>query len=200
MVDRRPGHLIQFVHGKAQQLPQVLSNHVEPEPLDEWKIALVPFDPDEKAEPPGETPPARPAAPATAPGGATEAALARVEEVLAQAMQPDETHGGDRASTRDVGRTSGTPAEPTTGELARIEAVLDQAFPRSDKPEPDDPDDDDDVTFFDVDVTGGDLPAGGSPGTSDSPSSRPAPRSDRPRPERGWFMGRRPGRGQPPPR
>ena len=115
------------------------------------------------------------------------------------AMQPDETLGGDRAPTRDLRRTSGTPAEPTTGELARIEAVLDQAFPRSDKPEPDDPDDDD-VTFFDVDVTGGDLPAGGSPGTSDSPSSRPAPRSDQPRPERGWFMGRRPRRGQPPPR
>jgi 1-acyl-sn-glycerol-3-phosphate acyltransferase len=168
----------------------------EPEPLDEWEIALVPFDPDDEAEPPGEVPPARPAAPGPAPGGAMEAALARVEEVLAQAMQADETVGGDRASTRDLGRTSGTPAEPTTGELDRIEAVLDQAFPRSDDPGPDD----DDVTFFDVNVTEGDHPAAGSPGTSDSPSSRPAPRLDRPRPERGWFLGRRPRRGQPPPR
>jgi hypothetical protein len=120
-------------------------------------------------------------------------------------MQADETVGGDRASTRDPGLTSGTPAEPTTGELARIEAVLDQAFPRSDEPRPhdpgrDDPDPDDDVTFFDVNVTEGDLPAAGSPGTSDSPSSRPAPRPDWPRPERGWFLGRRPRRGQPPPR
>jgi 1-acyl-sn-glycerol-3-phosphate acyltransferase len=173
----------------------------EPEPLDEWEIALVPFDPDEEPEPPGDVPPARPAASGPAPGGATDAALARVEEVLAQAMQADETFGGDRASTRDLGLTSGTPAEPTTGELARIEAVLDQAFPRSDDPGPDDTGpDDDDVTFFDVNVTEGDLPAAGSPGTSDSPSSRPAPRLDRPRPERGWFLGRRPRRGQPPPR
>ena len=180
----------------------------EPQPLDEWEIALVPFDPDEEAEPPGEVPPARPAAPAPAPGGATEAALARVEEVLAQAMQPDGTFGGDRASTRDLGRTSGTPAEPTTGELARIETVLNQAIPSSDKPGPDDPGpeekeedgDDDDVTFFDANVTEDDLPAAGPPGASDSPSSRPAPRPDRPRPERGWFLGRRPRRGQPPPR
>ena len=173
----------------------------EPEPLDEWKIALVPFDPDEEAEPPVGVPPGRPAALGPAPGGAMEAALARVEEVLAQAMQADEKLGEDRAHTRDSRPTSGTPAEPTTGELARIEAVLDQAIPRSEEPRSDDAGpDDDDATFFDLNVTEGDRPAAGSQGTSDSASSRPAPRPDRPRPERGWFMGRRPRGGQPPPR
>src|SRR5439155_13670862 len=78
---------------------------------------------------PPETPAPEPETPAPEPdppaGGATEAALARVEEVLAQAMQqPDETLGAYRASTRDLRPTSGTPAEPTTGGTARSEGVL----------------------------------------------------------------------------
>ena len=159
---------------------------------------------------PPETPAPEPDPPA---GGATEAALARVEEVLAQVMQqPDETLGANRASTRDFLPTSGTPAEPTTGELARIEAVLDRAIPRSDEPSPDGPGPDTtragpdatragrDATFFDADVTEGDLPAADLPGTSDSPSSPPAPRPDRSPAERSWFLSRRPRRGQPPPR
>ncbi|MCW3043591.1 MAG: phospholipid/glycerol acyltransferase [Actinobacteria bacterium] len=148
----------------------------EPAPVGDWKIALVPFDPNQEEEP------------ASAPGGATEAALARVEEVLAQAMQDD----GPHLQPPLPDETSGTPAEPTAGELARIEALLDKAFPRHDDPGPGDPGDD---AFFEVNVVEGDPPAEGSPETSESP---PATRPDRPLAERGWFLTRRPRRGQPP--
>jgi hypothetical protein len=148
----------------------------EPAPVGDWEIALVPFHPNEEEEPAS--------APGPAPGGATEAALARVEEVLAQAMQDD---GPDLQPP-----LPGTPDEPTAGELARIEALLDRAFPRHDDPGPGDPGDD---AFFDVNALEGDPPVEGSPDTSESP---PATRPDRPPAERGWFLTRRPRRGQPP--
>src|ERR1700730_2539808 len=152
----------------------------EPAPVGDRQIALVPFDPNEEEEPASARGPA--------PGGATEAALARVEEVLAQAMQD----AGPHPHPPLPDETAGTPAEPTAGELARIEALLDKAFPRHDDPGPGDPGDD---AFFDVNVVEGDPPAEGSPETSESPA---ASRPDRPPAERGWFLTRRPRRGQPP--
>jgi hypothetical protein len=141
---------------------------------------------------PPETPGAEPPAPAewvAAPVGADpEAALARVEEVLAQAMQRE----GPAPQAQHPG-IEGTPPEPTAGELARIEAVLDQTFPRPDEPDPDE-----DTAFFDVENVKGDLPAPRSPGPAGSPSAPPAPRPDRPPTERGWFLARRPRRGHPP--
>jgi hypothetical protein len=121
-----------------------------------------------------------------------------VEEVLAQAMQPEIPEGVERiddfrAYSRDFYLTEGTPAEPTPDELARIEAVLDQTFPR-----PDDPSSDDDLTFFDAEVVEGDLPADDSPEATGPTSPRPPSRPDRPSAERGWFLSRRPRRGQHP--
>jgi hypothetical protein len=118
-----------------------------------------------------------------------------VEEVLAQAMQPEIPEGVERiddfrAYTRDFDLTAGTPAEPTPDELARIEAVLDQTFCR-----PEDPNSDEKVTFFDAEVVEGDLPADESSGPT---SPRPPSRPDRSPAERGWFLSRRPRRGQHP--
>jgi hypothetical protein len=126
-------------------------------------------------------------------GGATEAALARVEEVLAQVMQPQGP--GPQPQLPGV---EGTPPEPTAGELARIEAVLDEALPKPDDPRPDDPGADDELAFFDVETVEGDVPAPGSAAASGSPSPPPGPRPDRPPAERGWFLARRPRRGHPP--
>jgi 1-acyl-sn-glycerol-3-phosphate acyltransferase len=165
-----------------------------------WQIAAEPKTPaePERVPEPLAPEPAPLVAPASPPGGATEAALARVEEVLAQAMQPEITEGGERigdfaAYTRDFDLTEGTPAEPTPDELARIEAVLDQAFPGAD-----DPKSDDDDTFFEVDVVEDDLPPEDSPEAPGPASPRPGPRPDRPPVERGWFLARRARRGHPP--
>jgi hypothetical protein len=118
-----------------------------------------------------------------------------VEDVLAQAMQPEIPEGVERiedfrAYTRDFDLTGGVPAEPTPDELARIEAVLDQAFPRAA-----DPKSDDDVTFFDAEILEDEHPAEESPGPA---PPRPPSRPDRPPTERGWFLSRRPRRGLPP--
>ena len=111
---------------------------------------------------------------------------------LAQAMQRE-----GRGPQPLLPGVEGTPAEPTAGELARIEAVLDEAFPRPDEPDPDEGPDEG-MGFFDVNAVEGDLPAPSSPGPSGSPSAPPTPRPDRPPTERGWFLARRPRRGRPP--
>jgi 1-acyl-sn-glycerol-3-phosphate acyltransferase len=120
-------------------------------------------------------------------GGTTAAALARVEEVLAQAMHAQ----GPRPEPPAM---EGKPGELTADELARIEAVLDQTFLRPDDPDdpgPDDPGPDDDAAFFNVNAVEDDLP----PAEGSLP---PASRPDRPPSERGWFLSRRPRREHPP--